>query len=128
MAELPEIYQLSTQMNQRLMGKQIEHLEIVQEKCCNVSVQEFESKVKMSKVKGVSNKGKWIVVSLSNGENILISLGMGGDCIDLSKFDQVPDINTHANGEIVSAPCFYFVYLTSNVDLIITPLNNCTFL
>ena len=93
MAELPEIYQLSTQMNQRLMGKQIEHLEIVQEKCCNVSVQEFESKVKMSKVKGVSNKGKWIVVSLSNGENILISLGMGGDLLyfDLAKSNHIQE-------------------------------------
>jgi len=88
MAELPEIYQLSKQMNQCLMGKQIEHLEIVQEKCCNVSEQEFVSKVKMSKVKGVRNKGKWIVISLSNGENILISLGMGGDLLYFTSANQ----------------------------------------
>lgn len=93
MAELPEIYQLSIQMNQCLTGKQIEHLEIVQEKCCNVSEQAFVSRVKRAKVKGVRNKGKWIIVSLSNGENMLISLGMGGDLLyfELAQSNQVQE-------------------------------------
>ncbi|WP_148629554.1 DNA-formamidopyrimidine glycosylase family protein [Bacillus sp. E214] len=81
MAELPEIYQLSTQMNDSLSGKQIERVEIKQEKCCNVSGLVFSSRVIGSTVKAVQNKGKGIIVSLSNGENMLISLGMGGDLL-----------------------------------------------
>jgi len=81
MAELPEIYQLSEQMQESLIGKQIKHAEIIQEKCCNVSEREFASRVIQSKVTGVTNKGKWIILSLSNEEYMLISLGMGGDLL-----------------------------------------------
>ena len=38
-------------------------------------------RVASARIKDVRNKGKWIITSLDNGENILLSLGMGADIL-----------------------------------------------
>ncbi len=81
MAELPEISKLAGQMRDTLCGKTIEAITIVQEKCSNIPPDEFQKRVASARIKDVRNKGKWIITSLDNGENILLSLGMGADIL-----------------------------------------------
>jgi formamidopyrimidine-DNA glycosylase len=81
MAELPEIYKIANQMNDTIKGKSIIGMELVQEKCANISIEDFEKRICNASIIKVTYKGKWILISLSNKEYILISLGMGGDLL-----------------------------------------------
>lgn len=88
MAELPEINKICIQMNHALRSKEIRDVALIQEKCSNVSADVLKSRCIGAQIASVKNKGKWIIISLENAENILISLGMGGD---LLSFDQKTD-------------------------------------
>lgn len=81
MAELPEIDKLSGQMRDALCGKTIQNLTLLQEKCANISVDEFQKRATGARIDDIRNRGKWIITTLNNGENILLSLGMGADIL-----------------------------------------------
>ncbi len=81
MAELPEIAKLAGQMRDTLRGKTIKTLTLQQEKCANIPPDEFQKRTAGAKVDDIRNKGKWIITTLTNGENILLSLGMGADIL-----------------------------------------------
>jgi len=79
MAELPEITKLSNQMRETLRGKMIKNISLLQEKCANIPEADFQKRSHGAEIMDIYHKGKWIITSLSNGENILLSLGMGAD-------------------------------------------------
>ena len=81
MPELPEIYHLSKQMENELVGKQITSIEVLQEKCLNISKDEFVSQVVNKTIQSISSLGKWIFINLDAGIKLALSLGMGGDVI-----------------------------------------------
>ena len=81
MAELPEITKLAEQMNDTLHGKTIQTITLLQEKCANIPSDEFQKRITGAKIEDVRNRGKWIITTLNNGENILLSLGMGADIL-----------------------------------------------
>ena len=81
MAELPEITKLAGQMNDTLNGKALKKITLLQEKCANIPAGEFQKRTAGAKFINTRNKGKWIVSALDNGENILLSLGMGADIL-----------------------------------------------
>jgi formamidopyrimidine-DNA glycosylase len=91
MAELPEITKFAGQMNETFCGKSIRSISILQEKCTNVSAGEFQERVAGSKIKDVRYVGKWIITSLNNGENIVLSLGMGADILYAEKEKDMPE-------------------------------------
>lgn len=74
MAELPEISKLAGQMGDTLSGKTIQSITLLQEKCANIPPDEFQKRVNGAKIIDIRNKGKWIITSLNNGENILCLL------------------------------------------------------
>lgn len=81
MPELPEIYNLSVQMNTELMGKRITDIQVLQEKCINIPKQEFGNALIGKKIYNVSPKGKWIFIRLEGGLYLLLNLGMGGNMV-----------------------------------------------
>lgn len=81
MAELPEIAKLSGQMRETLLGKTIQTITLVQEKCSNIPAEQFQKRTAGTTIEDIRNKGKWIITTLSRGENILLSLGMGADVL-----------------------------------------------
>ncbi len=81
MAELPEIAKLTEQMRHTLHGKILQTLTLLQEKCSNIPSDEFQKRITGARIDDIRNKGKWIITTLSNGENILLSLGMGADIL-----------------------------------------------
>jgi len=91
MAELPEITKLAVQMKETLHGKTIQTITVLQEKCSNVAPEVFQERTAGAKIEDISNKGKWIITKLSNGENILLSLGMGADVLYFDKEENASD-------------------------------------
>ncbi|MCL2170733.1 MAG: hypothetical protein FWB71_01160 [Defluviitaleaceae bacterium] len=91
MAELPEITKFAGQMKNTLQGKKISKINILQEKCTNISVAEFDARTSGGVVKDIFHKGKWIFTSLDNGENILLSFGMGADILFFDDPEILPE-------------------------------------
>jgi len=91
MAELPEIAKLTAQMNDKLRSKTIKTVTLLQEKCANIPEGEFQQRVAGAAVSDVYNKGKWIITTLDNGENILLSLGMGADVLYFENEEHLPE-------------------------------------
>lgn len=91
MAELPEIAKLAGQMNDALNGKTIKTVLLLQEKCANIPTEKFQKRIEGANITYTRNKGKWIITSLDNGENILLSLGMGADILSFENEKNVPE-------------------------------------
>lgn len=81
MAELPELVILSEQMNNELKSKKFEFIDIIQEKCLNMEVNDFKDRLTGKTVKKVYNKGKWIFFELTDNYHLLLNLGMGADIL-----------------------------------------------
>lgn len=81
MPELPEIYNLAQQMDRELKGKTIAVIEIIQEKCLNVTAAEFRSALAGKQIGSTRSTGKWIFTSIGGDTTFLLNLGMGGDIL-----------------------------------------------
>lgn len=81
MAEIPEIIKFCEQLDKELCGRRIQHLDLLQPKNLNAATDEYINRCTGAAVKQAYHKGKWIFLSLDNGENLLISLGMGCDIL-----------------------------------------------
>ena len=91
MAELPEITKLAGQMKDTLCGKTIQTVALLQEKCANIPPDEFQKRTAGAKITDIYHKGKWIITTLDNSENILLSLGMGADILYFEHEENLPD-------------------------------------
>jgi len=80
MPELPEIFCRAREMNEHLRGRTIRSIEVLQPKCLNVSVEDFEAGLVGAKIKGTTYHGKWLLTDTSQG-HLLINLGMGGELL-----------------------------------------------
>ncbi|MEW6649475.1 MAG: DNA-formamidopyrimidine glycosylase family protein [Chloroflexota bacterium] len=80
MPELPEIACRARQMNHELSGKVIQSIEVLQPKCLNMPVGNFQAALHGAKIIQVSYQGKWIFVNTTNGW-LLLNLGMGGEIL-----------------------------------------------
>ena len=89
MPELPEIANLARQLNQRLAGKKIGAIEVVQPKCLNLPVEDFRAALVGATLQSAAYHGKWIQVHSDRGW-LLLNLGMGGEIL-LVRADQLPE-------------------------------------
>jgi len=81
MPELPEIYNISEQLNNEIVGLKITQTVIHQEKSINFDIKTFKSLLINQEIKSVSSIGKWIIISFISSNQLLINLGMGGDLL-----------------------------------------------
>ncbi|MFN7036063.1 MAG: Fpg/Nei family DNA glycosylase [Bellilinea sp.] len=84
MPELPEIASRAQQMNTELKGKLISRVEVVQPKCLNLPVADFQSALCGATIQEVTYRGKWLFIHLNNGW-LLLNLGMGGEVLLLTR-------------------------------------------
>lgn len=91
MPELPEIFVLSQQMNQKLIGNTIDGVTILQPKNLNIPIEKFREIIIGHRIIAVKGKGKWIFVELSDDKFLLINLGMGGDLLHFSPGELLPE-------------------------------------
>jgi formamidopyrimidine-DNA glycosylase len=81
MPELPEVYHIAKQMNEKLKGKSIAEVEVLQEKCLNMPLEDFKALIMNKPIEEVYSLGKWLFTRFQGSTYLLISLGMGGDVI-----------------------------------------------
>lgn len=81
MPELPEVYHIACQMNQELVGKRITQVEVTQEKCLNLPVEEFIQCITNRPIEQIYARGKWVFTRFEGNTYLMMSLGMGGDVI-----------------------------------------------
>lgn len=79
MPEMPEVYNIARQMNERLAGKTLASVDVKQEKCLNMPLDAFKDMVLGKPVREVYARGKWLFTRFEGDFYLLISLGMGGD-------------------------------------------------
>lgn len=91
MAELPEIMILTGQMANELKVKEVESVEIIQEKILNMEENAFINNIIGKKVTGAYNKGKWIFLTLSGNSNLLLNPGMGADILYYNEGENWPE-------------------------------------
>jgi formamidopyrimidine-DNA glycosylase len=80
MPELPEIANLSQQLNQRLAGKTIAAIEVLQPKCLNLPGEAFQAALIGATLESAAYRGKWILIHSDRGW-LLFNLGMGGELL-----------------------------------------------
>ena len=80
MPELPEIVCRAREMSGALVGRTIRSIEVLQPKCLNVPVKEFQRGLSGAKIRDVVHRGKWLFVDTSRG-HLLINMGMGGEIL-----------------------------------------------
>ncbi len=80
MPELPEVANLARQLNERLPGRQIRSIEVLQPRCLNLPEDEFRAALEGARIDSAANRGKWILVHTDRGW-LLLNLGMGGELL-----------------------------------------------
>ncbi|MBN1876464.1 MAG: Fpg/Nei family DNA glycosylase, partial [Anaerolineae bacterium] len=88
MPELPEITVMARDMRKELVGRTFSEVEVLQPKCLNVPVGDFEVALRGTEIRDVTPRGKWVRVELSDGW-LLLCLGMGGEIL-LTDRDHLP--------------------------------------
>ena len=88
MPEIPEIASRTKEMQRALTGKLILFIEVLQPKCLNVPIDQFQTALSGAVIDSVTYHGKWIQVKTTQGW-LLINLGMGGEIL-LTDRNQLP--------------------------------------
>jgi formamidopyrimidine-DNA glycosylase len=78
--ELPEIAVFARDMQVELVGRTISAIEVLQPKCLNIPVAEFQDALTSAQILAVTPRGKWLQVKTSKGW-LLLNLGMGGEIL-----------------------------------------------
>lgn len=81
MPELPEVETIKRQLDEKLKGKKIKHVEILFAKIIKAPLDNFRQAVLNSKIKNVRRCAKLLIINLSNGYSLLIHLKMTGQLI-----------------------------------------------
>jgi formamidopyrimidine-DNA glycosylase len=89
MPELPEIVVFARDMRKELVGRTVCRVEVLQPKCLNVSVEEFQAALTGAEIRDVTPRGKWLQVETTQGW-LLVSLGMGGEIL-LTDWENLPE-------------------------------------
>ena len=67
MPELPEITVFARDMREELVGRTITRIEVLQPKCLNVPVEEFQAALTGAEIRDVTPRGKWLQVETTQG-------------------------------------------------------------
>jgi len=91
MPELPEIIVFCNQMNDTIIGKEIETLGIFQTKCLNRLEKDYFQLLPGQKIEKAVPLGKWIILELESKNQLLLNIGMGGEIIYFTNPEMIPD-------------------------------------
>ncbi len=91
MPELPESVVIARQMDRLLRTKIVASVAISQSKCLNRDEADYYRLLPGQLIDRVVHLGKWIVIGFESGDRLLISLGMGGEILQLAPGAALPD-------------------------------------
>lgn len=124
MPELPEIAVFAHDMQKELAGRTISGVEVLQPKCLNLPVEQFQTALIGSKIREVTPHGKWLQVETSQGW-LLLNLGMGGEILLVTR-DALPEkhrlIFDFQDGGCLTVNFWWFGYAHFVEDLASHPM------
>jgi formamidopyrimidine-DNA glycosylase len=88
MPELPEIFYISNQLNEVVVGCKVKDVVIHQEKCINKDLDTYKKDVIGKTITSVTSLGKWVICYLDDGSRLLFNMGMGGDLLYSKKLPE----------------------------------------
>lgn len=91
MPELPEIRNLAGQMDEALRGAVIAGTEVLQPKCLNRPVEEWNEMICGRPILGARSKGKWCEMQLEGEVLLRLNLGMGGEFLLHEAGEEMPE-------------------------------------
>ena len=113
MPELPEITSRAREMNQVLVGKTVNDIQVLQPKSLNVSEEHFKNALTGARIRSITNHGKWIFWDTTQGW-MLLNLGMGGETL-LTQRDRLPEkrrvVFEFDDGSCLSVNFWWFGYV-----------------
>jgi formamidopyrimidine-DNA glycosylase len=119
MPELPEITLLARDMQKELVGRQLGGIEVLQPKCLNVPVEEYQTLLTGADVLQVMSHGKWLKLETTKGW-LLLNLGMGGEIL-LTQRVSLPDkhrlVFDFEDGDCLAVNFWWFGYAHFAKDL-----------
>jgi formamidopyrimidine-DNA glycosylase len=119
MPELPEITIFARDMQKELGGRTISAIEVLQPKCLNVPLAEFQAALTGAEIRDVIPRGKWLQVETTQGW-LLLGLGMGGEIL-LTDRGNLPEkyrlIFDLADGACLAINFWWFGYAHYAADL-----------
>jgi formamidopyrimidine-DNA glycosylase len=99
-------------MQCELAGRTISKIEVLQPKCLNIPIEEFQAALTGARIGEVTAHGKWLKVSTSQGW-LLLGLGMGGEIL-LTDRQHLPEkyrlILDLADGDCLTINFWWFGY------------------
>ena len=96
MPELPEVETIKTELSPHVIGHSIKGITLLWEGIVRQpSVQEFRSRIAGQKICGLARRGKYLLVSLSRGDSLVVHLKMTGSLL-LGRDSQEPPRFTRA--------------------------------
>ncbi len=113
MPELPEIYNISEQLNKEIVGLVITNSTIFQEKSINIKTKDFNNSIINQEIFNVTSRGKWVFITFKSLDKLFINLGMGGDLLyttEIPKKKHQAIINFD-NGYLLSFRFWWFGYI-----------------
>jgi formamidopyrimidine-DNA glycosylase len=112
MPELPEIAIFARDMEKELVGRTVSGIQVLQPKCLNVEVDEFQMALTGAQIKAVTARGKWLQIETTQGW-LMLSLGMGGEIL-LTDRDHLPEkyrlVFDLADGDCLAVNFWWFGY------------------
>jgi formamidopyrimidine-DNA glycosylase len=119
MPELPEITLLARDMQKELVGRKLGGIEVLQPKCLNVPVEEFQTRLNGAEILDVRSHGKWLKLETTRGW-LLLNLGMGGEIL-LTQRGNLPEkyrlIFDFEDGDCLAVNFWWFGYAHYAKDL-----------
>jgi formamidopyrimidine-DNA glycosylase len=113
--ELPEITVLAGQMGTEIVGKRVSDVQVLNEKCLNMSLGRFRETIVGRRVRSVEPRGKWVFIGLDQGYTLLFNTGMGADVIHFDAGDGLPEKHqirlTLDDGSGFTVRVWWFCYL-----------------
>ena len=112
MPELPEIFVIARDMRKELVGRTFGNVDVLQPKCLNVPVVDFQAALRGAEIRDVGPRGKWVRAELSTGW-LLLCLGMGGEIL-LTDRSHLPEkhrlIFDLTDGAVIAVNFWWFGY------------------
>jgi formamidopyrimidine-DNA glycosylase len=119
MPELPEITIFARDMRKELVGRMISAIEVLQPKCLNVPVADFQAVLTGAEICDVTARGKWLQIETTQGW-LLLGLGMGGEIL-LTDRGNLPEkyrlIFDLADDSCIAINFWWFGYAHYTADL-----------
>lgn len=108
MPELPEVETIKRGLDQKIKGKTISDVLVLDKKILELTEKKFLSAIKNSKIENIERRAKNLIITLSNGPYLLLHLKMTGQLLFSGEIKSEKERDFLANPEFRHARLVFF--------------------